>query len=299
MRRFGCVGVLLVVVLGAAACSSGKKVGDGGLTTSSKAATATTSNVCKTATLTASEVGVSPTTITVSVIADTGSPLRPGLFQGSVDGVKAWADYINANGGLACRQVKVNALDSKLSGDDAKNAITTACGNSLALVGTTALFLDDMTAAEQCKDKAGQPTGMLDMAVLQTYAPQQCSPVSFAALPSGASCPYSGRVCVATFRATSPRLLPEEVRQEHAARRVPRTRATFRRRSPRPRRYIAAEQEARHQGGRGVRRQRRRHPVELHAVRAGDQVEQLHVRARRSRLRRAPCSFARRRRCRA
>ena len=199
MRRFGCVGVLLVVVLGAAACSSGKKIGDKGLTTSSKPATVTTSDQCKTTTLTASEIGVSPTTITVSVIADTGSSLRPGLFQGSVDAVKAWADYMNANGGLACRQVKVNALDSKLSGDDAKNSLTTACGNSLATVGTTALFLDDMTAAEQCKDKAGQPTGMLDMAVLQTYAQQQCSRVSYAALPSGASCPYSGEG-VRTFK---------------------------------------------------------------------------------------------------
>ena len=166
MRRFGCVGVLLVVVLGAAACSSGKKIGDKLLTPSTKAP----SDQCKTTTLTASEVGVSPTTITVSVIADTGSSLRPGAFQGSVDGVKAWADYLNANGGLACRQVKVNALDSKLSGDDAKNAMTTACGDSLAMVGTTAVFLTDMGPAEQCKDKTGKPTGIADFAVLQTSA---------------------------------------------------------------------------------------------------------------------------------
>jgi len=199
LRRFGWVGVLLVIVLILSACSSGKKVGEGGLTTSPQQPTETTSDVCKTTTLTASEVGVSPKTITVSVMADTGSSLRPGLFQGSVDAVKAWADYINAKGGLACRQVVVKALDSKLSGDDAKNGITTACANSLAMVGTTALFLDDMTAAETCKDKAGAPTGMLDVAVLQTYAQQQCSPVSFAALPSSASCPYSGEG-VRTFK---------------------------------------------------------------------------------------------------
>ena len=95
MRRFGWLGVLLVIVLAFSACSSGKKIG-GGLTTSTSAPTQTTSDVCKTTTLTASEVGVSPTTITVSVIADTGSPLRPGLFQGSVDAVQAWAKYMNA-----------------------------------------------------------------------------------------------------------------------------------------------------------------------------------------------------------
>lgn len=194
MRRFGWLGVLLVIVLAFSACSSGKKIG-GGLTTSTLAPTQTTSDVCKTTTLTASEIGVTPQTITVSVIADTGSSFRPGLFQGSVDAVKAWANYMNAEkGGLACRKVVVKALDSKLSGDDSRNSITTACGNSLAMVGTTALFLDNMTPAEQCKDRAGKPTGILDMAVLQTYAAQQCSRVSFAALPSSAACPYTSGV---------------------------------------------------------------------------------------------------------
>ena len=111
MRRFSGVGVLLVSVLALSACSSGKKVGDDSLSTSSAPATTTTSDVCSTTTATATEVGVSPTTITVSVIAETGSSLRPGLFQGSVDAVNAWAEYINANGGLACRQIVVKALD--------------------------------------------------------------------------------------------------------------------------------------------------------------------------------------------
>ena len=78
----------------------------------------------------------------------------------------------------------MKTADSKLTADDARNAITTACTNSLALVGTTALFLDDMSAAEQCKDKAGKPVGIPDLAVIQTYANQQCSPISFAALPT-------------------------------------------------------------------------------------------------------------------
>ncbi len=126
------------------------------------------------------------------MIADTGSPLRPGLFQGSVDGVEAWAKYVNATGGLACRQVVVKALDSHLAEDNAENTLITACGDSLALVGTTAVFLDRMTPAEQCKDKAGQRAGIPDLAVIQTYAQQQCSPISFSVVPSASSCPYSG-----------------------------------------------------------------------------------------------------------
>jgi len=192
VRRFGWVGVLLVIVLIMSACSSGKKIGGGLTTSTSSPVSETTSDVCKTTTLTGTEVGVTPTTITVSVMADTGSQLRPGLFQGSVDAVEAWAKYINAKGGLACRQVVVKALDSKLSGDDAQNSVTTGCSSSLALVGTTALFLDNMVPAEHCKDKAGQPTGIPDLAVLQTYAAEQCSKISFAMIPSAASCPYNG-----------------------------------------------------------------------------------------------------------
>jgi hypothetical protein len=201
MKHTGRAGVIVAMLVFASACGGGTKV-DNALDTTTSAGTATTSDVCKTTTLEATEVGVTPTTITVTVAADTGSPIRPGLFQGSVDGVKAWADYINANGGLACRKVVVNAADSKLSADDARNAVTTACGNSLALVGTTALFLDDMSPAEQCKDKAGKATGIPDLAVIQTYASQQCSPVSYAALPSGVSCPYSG-TGERTFKASS------------------------------------------------------------------------------------------------
>src|SRR4051812_42232822 len=134
MPRSRSLGLLLVLaVVVAAGCGGGKEVGGG---TDSTVATPTTSNSCD-VNLTASEVGVTPKTITVTVAADTGSPLRPGLFQGSVDAVQAWAKYLNANGGLACRQVVVKAADSKLTADDAQNAVTTACTSSMALVGTT------------------------------------------------------------------------------------------------------------------------------------------------------------------
>ena len=58
--------------------------------------------------------------------------------------MKAWGDYINSQGGLACRKVVVKDGDSKLSPTDAANAIAAACGDSVALVGTTALFLQDV-----------------------------------------------------------------------------------------------------------------------------------------------------------
>ncbi len=200
MKRSRFVTVCIVAALLMTACSSSgsSKGGLGGTTTS-----ATKADVCAGKTLTASEVGVTPTTIKVTVMADVGSPLSPGLFQGSIDGVKAWADWINANGGLGCRQVTVEQVDSKLSADESKNGITTACANSLVLLGTTALFLNDMRPAEGCKDKAGVATGIPDLPVLQTEPVEQCSNISYAINPNAGSCPYSGKG-VRDFQAVTP-----------------------------------------------------------------------------------------------
>src|SRR4051794_24122211 len=193
--RWLAIGVAMLLV--GTACGGGKKIGSGGSPTSAGSGTGATTtsgpeSKCTGATLEASDVGVTPQTITVTVMADTGSTIRPGLFQGSVDGVKAWAKYQNEQGGLACRQIVVKAADSKLSPDDAKNGIASACGDSFAMVGTTALFLNDMSGAENCKDKAGAATGLPDLSVVQTNPQEQCSPVSYNVLPAGSSCPYSG-----------------------------------------------------------------------------------------------------------
>ncbi len=202
------------LALGAAlivgACGGGKTTTDNGSPTSnasspSTGATTTISPAqakCKGATLTASETGITASTITIAVAADTGSSIRPGLFQGSVDAIKAWANYKNANGGLGCRKVAVQVFDSKLSPTEAKNAMTTACAQDFAAVGTTALFLNDMTPIETCKDNSGKVTGLPDLPVLQTEPSQQCSQLSYAVLPGAGSCPYSG-TGVRTFKVAS------------------------------------------------------------------------------------------------
>jgi hypothetical protein len=192
MRLRWCV-LATALVLVVAACGSGGsgKSGGGGLG-GATTTTAAAPDVCKNVALKNTEIGVSASTITVTVVADVNNPTRPGLFKGSWDGVKAWGDYMNSKGGLACRKVVVKQGDAQLSADEASNAVSTACGNSLALVGTTALFFKNVSAMESCKDKAGKVTGIPDLAELQTEVAQQCSPISFATLPSGASCPYKG-----------------------------------------------------------------------------------------------------------
>ncbi|MDP9334722.1 MAG: ABC transporter substrate-binding protein [Actinomycetota bacterium] len=192
MRLRWCVlatALVLVVTACGSGGSGGKSAGNGlgGATTTTPA-----NSVCKTAALKSTEVGVTASTITVTVVADVNNSVRPGLFKGSWDGVKAWGEYMNSKGGLACRRVVVKQGDAKLSPTDAANAVAAACGNSVALVGTTALFLQNVSAMESCKDKAGVATGIPDIADLQTEVAQQCSKISFATLPGGAGCPYSG-----------------------------------------------------------------------------------------------------------
>jgi ABC-type branched-subunit amino acid transport system substrate-binding protein len=187
-QRWWVAATIAALVL--AGCSGGGSQGagqglGGGSTTTAKAP-----GDCNVA-LRSTEFGVSPTTITVTAMADVQNGFRPGLFKGSWKGVQAWADEVNSAGGLACRKVVVKQVDSKLSPTDSQNGIAAACGDSLAMVGTTALFLQNVRTMNTCRDKAGKATGIPDIADLQTEPAQQCSPVSFPVLGSAGSCPYT------------------------------------------------------------------------------------------------------------
>jgi Periplasmic binding protein len=135
-----------------------------------------------------SEIGVTADTIRIAVIADVDNPVQPGLFRGTVDGVQAFAKYINGHGKLAGRNVQVDFIDSHLSADEARNAVIRACQEDFAMVGTNALFFNNVQPLEQCVDKAGQMTGLPDVPTLQTEVPHQCSPISFAVIASGLDC---------------------------------------------------------------------------------------------------------------
>ena len=111
---------------------------------------------CEAVDLEATDIGISSDTITVLVMADVGSSLAPGLFQGSIDGVKAWADRLNSEGGLACRQIEVIEHDSAINPTETTNGFLVACEDAFALVGTTALFALDTTDLQSCPRCPGQ-----------------------------------------------------------------------------------------------------------------------------------------------
>jgi hypothetical protein len=136
----------------------------------------------------ASEVGVTADEIRIGVIADVENQLSPGLFKGAADAVQGFAKYVNANGGLAGRKMVVDFLDSHLSADDARNAVIRACQEDFALVGTSALFLNNVDDMISCPDKTGAVTGLPDIPGVATEIVQACSPVSYPINPPTIDC---------------------------------------------------------------------------------------------------------------
>jgi substrate-binding family protein len=134
------------------------------------------------------EIGVTADEIRIAVIADVENPAAPGLFQGSVDGVRGFAKYVNSKGGLAKRKVVVDFIDSKLSADEARNAIIRACENDFAMVGTAALFVNNVDDLAGCVDQAGAATGLPDLPFVTTEVVHQCNPTTFPMAPPQILC---------------------------------------------------------------------------------------------------------------
>ncbi len=192
MKRYqvALLAAALSVSLVAGAC--GRSGSDSANNNSNNSASAVDAK-CKGATLEATEIGVSASEITVEVMADTGSSLAPGLFQGNVDAMNGYAKYVNANGGIGCRQLKVESWDSKLSPEESKNGIINACQTALAMVGGNALFNPDVTVLGNCADKAGKPTGLPDFVALANDINEQCAPNAWVIQAVAETCPTDGK----------------------------------------------------------------------------------------------------------
>jgi len=225
-RLAGSATVAIGFALLAAACSSGSTVDTGGTTTApattttgqsandlfgdttttlaesgdTAAPTTTEADPCAGSTPEATDIGITSDKITVLVAADVQSPLAPGLFKDAWVGVKAWADHLNANGGLACRQVEVIEFDTLLNPNESANAQISACENALAMVGTTSLFVFDADTMNTCPDQSGNPIGLPDIAQLTTEVAHQCSVNTFPVVAPQGSCPYEGGLRVFTER---------------------------------------------------------------------------------------------------
>ena len=184
VRLLGVIGAIAAVLLMAGCSSSSSSTGSAPSTTAaSSAASATAASGTAAASPaasagTADDIGITATTIKVGLIADVDTSLAPGLFQKSVNAVKAWASIVNANGGLDGRQVTVDFCDSKLDPNATTNCVIKACQNDFALVGTSANALEDISDIDGCKNAAGKAVGIPDLAAF-AFLPLACDPDTY------------------------------------------------------------------------------------------------------------------------
>ena len=107
----------------------------------------------------ATSVGVTATSITVGNVSDVGGPV-PGLFAGGPIGVEAYFNYINSQGGVFGRQLKLSPQDDTLQCSNNEAEYADSVSSVFAYVGSWSL--DDFCGANIMKNHTGVP-------MVQTY----------------------------------------------------------------------------------------------------------------------------------
>ena len=133
----------------------------------------------------ATDVGVTGTTITVGNVSDLGGPV-PGLFQGGPYGVQAYFDYVNSQGGVYGRQLKLATSDDGLQCSQNEADYQNMVGSVFSFVGSWSL--DDNCGASIM---SGHP----NVPMVQTYLSPQME-----GLPNSyAMAPYSQQFYLAPY----------------------------------------------------------------------------------------------------
>ena len=142
-RRAACACLAGVATLSLAACSSSSKnastsntsaAGSSGTSGQTGATIAPPTKI----TGSLSGPGVTASTITIGQITTITGPV-PGLFQGANDGLDSWAAWINANGGIDGRQVKIDHVDDGFNCTTYTNAMQQFATSAFAVVGNLTL----------------------------------------------------------------------------------------------------------------------------------------------------------------
>ena len=154
MRKSKWVSGGLALAIGAGVLTSGLGVASAGATTTTP--------------------GLTPTSVTIGQVDDISAPI-PGLFKGAEIGTEAYIAYINAQGGINGRKLKLDAHDSAFSSGTVGNASQEIAQNDFAMVGGYTL-LDQ--AEQSAIDAAKLPT------VEEVLSPQMMTdPNLYSAIP--------------------------------------------------------------------------------------------------------------------
>jgi ABC-type branched-subunit amino acid transport system substrate-binding protein len=92
----------------------------------------------------ATDVGVTADTILLGNVSDLSGPV-PGIFKGATTGTLAYENYINSQGGIFGRQLRLSVSDSQTECAQTENAYSSLLGKVFAFVGSFGLY-DDCAA---------------------------------------------------------------------------------------------------------------------------------------------------------
>src|SRR5262249_3341326 len=104
--------------------------------------------------------------IRVALVADISTPFDQSPPQGlnsEARGLMAWAQRVNAHGGLAGRRVVVDVYDSKFNPIATNSAVATACAQDFAMLGTETLAATGGAEVSNCPNMAGVALGIPDV----------------------------------------------------------------------------------------------------------------------------------------
>jgi ABC-type branched-subunit amino acid transport system substrate-binding protein len=87
----------------------------------------------------ATDVGVTATTIVLGNVSDLSGP-QPGLFQTAVNGTNAYIAYVNSQGGLFGRQLKIAVADAQTSCEGDRTGHQGLIGKAFAFAGSFSLY---------------------------------------------------------------------------------------------------------------------------------------------------------------
>ena len=126
----------------------------------------------------ATDVGVTGDTIAVGNVSDLGGPV-PGLFQGGPYGTQAYFDYVNSQGGIYGRKLKLVTADDQLTCNQNQAAYQNLVNSVFAFAGSWSL--DDYCGASVMQGHPDIPT--VNQALSQQF---QALPNEYSISPYGA-----------------------------------------------------------------------------------------------------------------
>ncbi|MCW2615139.1 MAG: hypothetical protein JWN08_2133, partial [Frankiales bacterium] len=121
----------------------------------------------------ATDVGVTATTVTIGSVSDLTGP-QPGLFQTAVNGTNAYLAYVNSQGGLFGRKLKIAVADSQTSCEGDRAGHQGLVEKVFAFAGSFSLF--DSCGAAVLKDNPGVPDAHLAVTPEANALPNNFSP---------------------------------------------------------------------------------------------------------------------------